>query len=363
MTAKKRRKKRTSLPLWAATKDWLKAFFLALGLLIFLRFFLFDLHSYSGSSMEQTILPGDVLWVNKVRYGPRMPLRLIPQSWVNLLLTTDSLTPARQLPYWRIRGNEYPRINDLVLLNAPAPHHVPIDRRSRKIKRVVGLPGNKIELKDANVFINEEPVENVSNLKWYYLLELQRSVNQQQWIEEQALANVVRQAGHNRFVVNTTRKMSDSLAGLDQVVSVSKLKAHNPDDLNPPFGTIAKDWGPDDYGPLYIPHKGYTIELDSSVVDFYGYHIRYHERNHLRVSNDSVFVDGDYAASYTFRNNYYFVLGDNRHNTSDSRMWGLVPESHMVGRVSRVFVSFDKSAGLFKKIRWSRWGKKIGHFE
>ncbi|TVQ14152.1 MAG: signal peptidase I [Bacteroidetes bacterium] len=353
------RKKKKAPYLQPGIREWLKAFLIAFFILIILRFFVFDFKSLSDSSMEKSLLQGDILLINKYNYGTRMPMRIIPQSWVNRFFSTDSLPPVRHLPYWRLPGNQPPDYNDMVYLNIPAPHTIAIDKRTRTIKRIVALPGDVLQMKDAVLFINGKPHDNPPELQFNYLIEFRRNDDVEAFFERYTVKEGTRVKGRNQFVFPFTVKMADSIAAAGDVRRIQKFASATEDDFFSPFGAGARNWTQDNFGPLTIPYREYSVLLNTRTLDEWRYLLIYHERVDIEVKNDSVFVDGKYAESYTFAYDYYFLLGDNRHNTSDSRLWGLVPESHIIGRASSVFLSFDKNAGLLNKFRWKRFFRSL----
>jgi len=354
MTKSPRSKAKSPSRFTPGIREWAKAILIAFVLLTFLRFFVMDITTFTNSSMEKTLLSGDVLLVNKNYYGARMPLRIIPQSWVNLFFSTDSLPPIKQLPYWRIPGNGFPDYNHLVMLNIPAPHQKAIDKRSRTIKRLVAAPGDEVKILDAEVWVNGKLLHNSPSMQWNYLVETRRGTDIDEFLKNYEIREGARIRGNNRFVFPFTSQMADSIANLPFVRRISRHIVHEDEDFHTPFGTKGQYWTTDNFGPVIVPFKGYTIRLDEGFPDLYLYHILYHERQPVMMRCDSVFLNGEYATSYTFKNDYYFFLGDNRHNTFDSRLWGMVPANHIVGRVSKVLFSVDRDAGWLDKVRWDR---------
>ncbi len=354
----RRRIKKTPLFLPGAG-EWLRAFLIALGILVFLRFFVFDLKSISDNSMGKTLLQGDILLVNKYNYGTRMPMRILPQGWVNRFFSTDSLPPVRHLPYLRLPGNQPPDYNDMVYLNIPAPHHKAIDKRTRTVKRIVGLPGDILELRNASLFVNGRAHGNPPALMFHYLIEPGRNHNMEDFLQRYGIQEGARLKQSNQFVFSLTEKMADSIAASGDVRKIQRFDGGAEKEFVSPFGKRAMQWTQDNFGPVTIPYRGYSVALSSKNIDEWFYHLIYHERVNVEIKNDSVWIDGKFASDYIFVNDYYFFLGDNRHNTSDSRLWGLVPETHIIGRATWVFLSFDKNAGIMNKFRWSRFFKSL----
>jgi signal peptidase I len=349
-----RTKRKTSGKKNSHLREWAIAFSVALVSLLLVQFFVIDFASFSDSSMEKSLLPGDVLIVKKYSYGSRMPQRVLPQNWANQLYKNDSVIPVTQLPYWRTPGFANPDYNHLVLINIPAPHEVPIDKRTRSVKRMVALPGDRMEIKGGVVFINGKEIATPGEIQWNYLIETRNSNKIDQFLQKYQIREGNRLSGHNRFVFSMSPQLADSVARLAEVRRIQRFQPEWDPELEIPFGVKAKKWTPDNFGPITLPYNGYSLPLNEENLDFYSYHLVYHEGVRLTRRNDSIFVNDQYVSEYTFRHDYYFFLGDNRHNTIDSRLWGMLPENHIIGEVSSVFISFDKDAGLLNKIRWRR---------
>ncbi|MBW6480191.1 MAG: signal peptidase I [Bacteroidales bacterium] len=357
MPVKRRRKRKQVFRLKPHWKEWLKAVLIAVLTIILFRFFVFDLVSLSGSSMEGSLLSGDIMVVKKYNFGTRLPLRIVPQNWVNLFFSTDTLPPVKQFPYLRLPGNRKIQHYDLIFFNTPAFHQTPIDERTPRAKRVAALPGDTLVIRNSKIYINGKPQTPPENIQFNYWVDTRRDIIDDDFLKEFGINEITKMRGHNRFSFPLSPEMVDSVKKFPGILRVRK---DQPELITPdnPFGKQADLWTSDEFGPVVIPRKGMTIHLDSANLDLYFQPILYHERQNIRVSNDSVFINGKFMNEYTFRMNYFFVLGDNRHNTSDSRNWGLVPENHIIGRVSGIFLSFDKNDGLIGRLRWNRIFKK-----
>lgn len=359
MPVKHRRKRKTGKSLKPHWQEWLKAVLIAVLTIILLRFFVFDLVSLSGSSMEGSLLPGEIVVVKKYNYGTRLPLRVVPQNWVNMFFSTDTLPPVRQLPYLRLPGNRKIQHSDLIFFNTPAFYQIPIDKRSPRVKRIVALAGDTLTIKKSVIYINTKPQTNPGTIRFNYWVDTRRDIIDDDFIKDFGVNEITKERGRNRFLISLSSEMADSIKKWPGILSVQKSKQNFITTTENPFGNKGDFRTADEYGPVVIPRKGMTIRLDPLNFDLFYQTILYHERQKIRVSNDSVFINGKLTNEYTFRMNYYFVMGDNRDNTTDSRTWGLVPENHIIGRVSGVFLSFDKNEGLIGKLRWNRIFTKI----
>jgi signal peptidase I len=359
MPVKRRRKRKPGKILKPHWQEWLKAILIAVLIIILFRFFVFDLVSLSGSSMDGTLLSGDIIVVKKYNYGTRLPLRIVPQNWVNLFLSTDTLPPVRQLPYLRFPGNRKIQHSDLVFFNTPAFHQTPIDRRTPRVKRIVALPGDTLIIKNSGIFINGKPQTDPGSIKFNYWVDTRRDIIDDDFLQDFGINEITKVGGRNQFLISLSPEMADSIKKRTGVIRVMKSKQDMLTTPDNPFGNKSDLWTSDEFGPVVIPKKGMTIRLDSVNFDLYYHPILFHERQKISLRNDSVFINEKLMNEYTFRMNYYFAMGDNRDNTSDSRIWGLVPENHIIGRASGVFLSFDKNEGLFGRLRWNRVFTKI----
>lgn len=349
-----KRRKTTKRASYSPIKDWLKAVLVAVVFLLAVRIFAFDLVSLSDSSMKHTLLAGDIIIVNKYNYGARAPLRILPHRFITLFYENDSLAPITQLPYWRFWGNRSIAKGDIAIINMPVNHLKPVDRRTRVPRRVVGLPGSQIKINDATVFVNGAKHAGTDNLQHNYIVESRRNIINESFLADHGISEGGRINGTNNYIFSLTPNMAHKIRNADGIRRITRYQAIPDSTLHSPFGSNAKNWSMDDFGPLAVPARGFTIDLTPETLDIYLYHIIHHERRRVEIINDSVLIDGEFANQYEFRMNYYFVMGDNWHNTSDSRNWGLVPENHIIGRGTGVFISFDKSASIFNHIRWHR---------
>jgi signal peptidase I len=343
------------------------------------------------------------------------------------LIGTASYLKKPQLPYTRLPGLQNIKNNDIVCFNWPADTLAtmwgdtsgkftfkPLDKKTNYVKRSVGIAGDSLELKDGYVYINGK--KNVlpyrAKIQFYYTFECKEPISQSSFPkfllgkEKTGVYKILSEYWNNDRVQdsikvngNLTKIGEDSLytevvGGVNQsfarklkminvenkininlteeevvrlekyplTVSVKKIN-HAPD--NAIFPHVEKlKWSQDNFGPIYIPKKGATVKLDSESIPFYEQIIKNYENNDLVINGEDIFINGEKAATYTFKQDYYWLMGDNRHNSLDARYWGYVPFDHVLGKPVMIWFSWDANAPSFtaklKSIRWDRMFTTVG---
>jgi signal peptidase I len=316
----------------------LKIIFWSFALWLFVKVFLFQVSRVPSASMRGNLYEGDYVLVNKMAYGARVPMT--PLSFRNNYLDWISL------PYFRLFACKEVKHNDVIVFNDPAYLEGPIDVQEEYIKRCVALPGDSLKIEAGRIFINSHPLEEPENIFRSYTFETKGVVDISLFSRMNISEITLDTKG--RYVLFTDQAHADSIAKEKNSVSVTKndLKKefYHPSTF-PNFPSVT--WNPDFFGPLWIPRKGDSILLNAANLTLYQRTIEKHERRTLTLKGDSAFVDSKYAAYYTFMQNYYFVIGDNRYNSKDSRYWGFVPESHIIGKASMVLFSNQKKGRSF----------------
>lgn len=342
----------------AHIKQWLKALIFALLTVVIVKAFFFWVYVIPSTSMEKTLLPGDLIFVNKMSYGIRLPITplTIPLSHQKMPLNNSykAYIDFIEFPYIRFFSSTIKR-NDVVVFNYPLEEDIPIDHRSFFIKRCIGLPGDVIQIKHKKVIINEKEIENPNNLCFNYHVKSAIELNNDTLLKF-GITDGGRLSGENDWQLTLSDSAHKVLSQLDYIISIKPLNI-NEDfyaDYIFPFHENYK-WNIDFFGPLQIPKKGETVKLDTNNIHLYQKIIEDYEENELSWDSLGIMINEEKVSSYTFKMDYYFMMGDNRHNSSDSRFWGFVPESHVVGKAHSILLSINKNQNASSKYRWERF--------
>ncbi len=379
--------------------SWVDAIVYALVLVYFLFIFVGQNYQIPSSSLEKTLLTGDFLWVNKMVYGPRVPQTPLHFPLAqNELFGFKSYIDKPQLDYHRLKGVRNVERGDIVVFNFPAgdtvcvdepnpdyytqvwengrdavwaSHKViyrPVDRRDNYVKRCLGLPGETLKIVGGQVYINGRAIPEPKNVQYNYAVKINGNGPDYDFLtEDLGIAN--EDIGRNisqdpvtgaqyistELYLPLTAAMKAELEKCKWVTGVERVQYGAAEGvLTYPVG-VDYGWTHNDYGPIWIPKKGASIELNEKNLQLYGRCIKDYERTNLEVKGGKAYIDGKPASKYTFKMDYYWMMGDNRDNSLDSRFWGFVPEDHIVGTPMFVIVSFDKDRGWTDgKIRWNR---------
>ena len=229
----------------------------------------------------------------------------------------------------------------------------PTDRRENYVKRCVGLPGQTLEIKNRVVYLDGKPNKEPDNVQYTYWVKPQSAQFPEDLIEELGITNeeigILRATGYMPMTQRTVAELSKRK---DIVESLEVNTEADEWDIYPLNGN--KHWTRDNYGPVWIPNKGETLMLNLDILPIYERCIRAYEGNKLEVKNGKIYINDKLTDRYTFKMDYYWMMGDNRHNSADSRYWGFVPEDHIVGKPIFIWWSSDPDRGGFSGIRWSR---------
>ena len=228
----------------------------------------------------------------------------------------------------------------------------PTDRRENYVKRCVGLPGQTLQIKNRIVYLNGKPIKEPENVQYTYYVKLKQTLPEE-LITQLGISNEDIASLNTNGYLPLTYKAAKVLASQKDLVASIRLNTDSITGDIYPLNAVT-GWTRDNYGPIWIPKKGSSVELNINNIAIYERPIRVYEGNDLKVTNGKIYINGKLANKYTFKLDYYWMMGDNRHNSADSRYWGFVPEDHVVGKPIFIWFSSDPDRNGFKGIRWSR---------
>lgn len=325
------------------------------------------------SSLEKTLLVGDFLFVSKVNYGAR-----VPQTAVAFPMVHDTIPVAKvksyskfpQIPSMRLPGFEKPAHNDMMVFNWPTDTvyqffdrsgrraDKPLDKKSNYVKRTVGLPGDNLQIKNGIIYINDQVLDLGDRARIQYAYRITTDgtpVDVNFFIRDLQVTDGIQQITNDTFIVNAlTIEGAERLKQLSSIRSVIQINDQSADSRIFPHN---KPWSGDNLGPIHIPAKGEVVQLNEETLPMYKAIITDYEHNKLEVKNGVIFINDQPATSYTIQQDYYYMMGDNRHNSEDSRYWGFVPADHIVGKPVFIWMSLDPHIPWGKaldKFRWER---------
>jgi signal peptidase I len=362
-------------------REWFEAIVFAVFAAAFIRMFLIEAYKIPTPSMEGSLLVGDFLFVSKVHYGMRMPMTplMIPLLHNRIpIVGGESYLKSIELPYQRLPQLEKIEHNDPIVFNWPVGDSVfltpsrswtydqvqrdprlsqslrgedvivrPIDKKDHYIKRCIGLPGDTLQIVDRQVYIDGKPAENPSKLQYLYSVFAKTPLNKS-WMDDHQIGDPVSQ--HNQlqaFFLDS--EQAEALKTLEGVAVELWKFDQSAGDLFPNDKAHFGAWTNDDYGPIWIPKAGETVALSLNNIALYRRIIQVYEHNAYELRDGRIYLNGKEITSYTFKQDYYWAMGDNRHNSEDSRVWGFVPADHIVGKPLFIWMSIGDHG-----IRWNR---------
>lgn len=371
----------------SAAGEWISSILFAVVAATIVHAYIMQPFTIPTSSLEKTLLVGDYLFVSKFHYGARIPMTPVAFPMVHDTIpvaNVKSYTNKPQIPYLRLPGFQKIEQNDIVVFNWPVDtvrmfrdnsgkrYDKPVDKKSNYVKRAVGLPGDSLELVNGQILVNNDVLDlpGRARVQFSYYGETNgQSFNPQQLYERYSITDGYGyDSNTNNFSIKALSenayerfKNHPNVKSLERYITPSGIKESS---IFPNNNKL--DWNGDNMGPLYIPKKGETVKIDLSSFSLYRRIIEDYEghemgaKNELSIDGDQVLLNGEPMESYTFQQDYYWMMGDNRHNSEDSRYWGFVPENHIVGKPVFVWLSIDPNASGLNKIRWDRMFTTVG---
>ncbi len=383
----------------SSAREWADALIFAIIAATLIRTFFIEAYTIPTSSMEKSLLVGDYLFVSKLSYGPRVPMTPIAFPFAHHTMpfteSVKSYVEWVKLPYYRFPGIRTIKNNDVVVFNYPdgdtlsvkwqsnhsyyslvreygraevwnSPDRFgeiiarPVDKRENFIKRCVGIPGDTIEFIDGIIFINGSPLPEVETVQHNYHVVTDGSRLHPRILDRLDITEA-RMISQTEYIIPMSSTVAPLLEEESIVTHVKQII--KPDNYHErhifPFHENYP-WNEDNFGPLFIPSEGSVVDITVENIVLWKRIIETFEENTLEIKDDQVLINGEPATTYTFKMNYYWLVGDNRHNSADSRYWGFVPENHIVGRAMFVWLSLDKNKTLLNgKIRFNKMFRVI----
>ncbi len=358
-------------------REWADSLLFAVVAATLIRWATFEAYTIPSPSMEDSLLVGDYLFVSKLHYGP-----ITPQTPLQVPLTHQTLwgtglksySDAIQLPTFRFPGFSEVKRNDVVVFHVPHEAQFPADLRTNYIKRCIAVAGDTISLRGGQVFLNGQPGAIAGRPQTTYFMqvaeandEVRQALHAQHVVEYESadgLPNAV--ASPEGAIGYYISCPADVAAYFRKQPYVKALTVVDPatgalfPDVADFHGSSAlsavpRRWRLDDFGPLPIPKKGQIIDLSpANAAIYFKIVARYEHNEGVTWQNGMIYQNGKMLTKYTVKQNYYWMMGDNRHNSEDSRFWGFVPEDHVVGKAVLIWLSIDPFADFWHKVRWSR---------
>lgn len=388
-------------------REWADAIAFAVVAATFIRTFIFEAYTIPTTSMEGTLLAGDFLFVSKMNYGPRFPITPIAFPFAHHTMPViggKAYSTMIQLPYLRFPGIQSIERNDIVVFNfpegdtifkpigdqdyydmkradpigfKPRPDQIgtrPVDKRENYIKRCVGIPGDSLAVVNGVLYINGAVAFQAKHLQKSYRIVFKPNINvPPDFLEEQGVnlmdyeRNGLYSDNQMFVVINLDQETLEKFKNNPSVdfiepITKSKFNAEDQREYTPlryyPHDPELQKNSIDDFGPIYIPKRGATVSFTKETYAPFKRIIEFYEHNDVTFdANGNPMLNNQPLTSYTFKQNYYFMMGDNRHRSLDSRFWGFVPEDHVVGKASMVWWSWDSKKPLFQRFGTIRWDR------
>ena len=355
------------------TADTVSSLLFAIIVATFVHTYFIQPFTIPTASLEKSLLIGDFLFVSKMNYGARVPMTTVAAPMVHdtlPLIHTKSYLKWPQLPYFRFPGIQKIKNNDIVVFNWPVDTvekffdtsgrkaDKPVDKKSNYVKRCVGIAGDSLAIKDGIIFVNGKELILPERAKPQYSYKM--AIDPNTTIDFESLFKELDIT--DRYGINNTKDTiyfsalpATSVARFKNVPGIKSVTRIIHKEIDKSIFPHTENWNVDNFGPIYIPQAGKTVALNLETLPFYSRIITEYEKNKLEIKGSDIYINDTKTKSYIFQQNYYWMMGDNRHNSEDSRFWGYVPEDHIVGKPIFIWMSWDSNGvGIMNKIRWNR---------
>lgn len=344
------------------TSSWFKALLFALVIIIVTRTFFLQSFIIQNTTMNGNLLAGDWVIINKAANGTRMPITLLSVPFAPLRINNSSqklYSDIVTLPYFRLTGYSYIHNNDIIAFNYPNDENIPIDKKIVYAKRCVAIPGDTLKIDNNQLIVNNINIK-IDNLQFLFRVKVKGINIKKSLIEKYELNEGGAINNYGEYNIYITDKQADDLVKEPEIAMVLKERKLQNFDKSYVFPhDESYNWSLDNYGPFIIPKAGTGIPITKNNISLYRDILEKYEKCTVSFEGNSVLINNKLLNSYFFKYNYYFVMDDNRDNAKDSRLWGLVPETHIIGKVAFIAASFDPSKKGFDKIRWRRLFKNV----
>jgi len=400
--------------------EWIDALIFAVVAVTIINYFLFQNYKIPTSSMEKSLLVGDHLFVSKVAYGPRTPTTPLSLPFMQHTIPGTNKKSFVEWPQWeykRLKGFTTLKNYDPIVFNFPAgdtvvfemqtqsyysiirdyamqmqqldlENHVegvsnkeyllkarnfvrsnyqiverPMDKTDNYIKRCIATPGDKLEVRDGVVYINDEKEPGNYELQYNYYIKTTGAPLNPKSIQRLGVTNY--DFGNSKIdATDYFMPLTDDMASsLKKFSNISFMQKYIKDSAQYEYYIFPHDpkykWNEDYFGPLQMPEAGETIDISLDNISIYQRIIEAYEKNTFEIKDSVIYINNEPANTYTFKQGYYFMMGDNRHHSADSRFWGFVPEDHLIGKPKFIWLSTDKDKNFLGKIRLKRMFKGI----
>ncbi len=364
-----------------AVADTVSSLLFAVIVATFVHTYFVQTYTIPSSSLEKSLLVGDFLFVSKINYGARTPMTAVAAPMVHdtlPLINKKSYSSWPQLPYFRFPSFQKIKNNDIVVFNWPRDtlfnmylpadkrYDKPIDKKTNYVKRCVGIAGDELQIKDGIVFINKKELILPERAKPQYSYNLiydgKTPIDIDFLLKDMKITDGIGYVSEQRDTIlmrALTYENAEKFKSIPGIKGVTRVVRKGPEDgIFPDFQdgkpSVTNNWSCDNFGPIYIPQAGKKVALNAQSLPFYKSIISEYEGNTLKVVGNDIYINNKIATSYTFKQNYYWMMGDNRHNSLDARYFGYTPEDHIVGKPIFIWMSWDGNGKGINKVRWER---------